>query len=71
MNILFFINQKFFRNQLLKQGIHHQELTLFWYKMRKLEELESEILDLDNIYIKYLQKGKRRLFWDIIYNLED
>ena len=54
---------QFFRNQLLKQGIHHQELTLFWYRMHKLEELESEMLDLGNISIKYLQKGKRRLYF--------
>ena len=54
---------QFYRNQGLKHGIHHQELTLFWYRMRTIEQLESEILSSSIESGKYLQKGKKWLYF--------
>jgi len=55
---------QFYRNQGLKQGIHHQELTLFWYRMRTIEQLEREFLHSSRYNVKYLQKEKRRLYFE-------
>lgn len=56
---------QFYRNQGLKSGIHHQELTLFWYRNRTVEQLEAEILSSSIENVKYLQKGKRRLYFEV------
>lgn len=55
---------QFYRNQGLKKGIHHQELTLFWYRMRVIHQLESLIVSFSHENVKYLQKGKRRLYFE-------
>ena len=55
---------QFYRNQSLKQGIHHRELTLYWYRVRTIEQLEREILHSSRYNVKYLQKGKRRLYFE-------
>ncbi|WP_371801682.1 transposase [Candidatus Lokiarchaeum ossiferum] len=56
---------QFYRNQGLKQGIHHQELTLFWYRNRMLNQLEEIIVRSSYENVKYLQKRKRRLYFEI------
>ncbi len=56
---------QFYRIQGLKSGIHHQELTLFWYRNRTVEQLEAEILSSSIENVKYLQKGKRRLYFEV------
>lgn len=54
---------QFSRNQGLKERIHHQHLTLFWYRTHKIHELEELVLStiLDRINIK--NKRKRRLYF--------
>jgi hypothetical protein len=54
---------QFYRNQGMKKGIHHQELTLFWYKTRLIDRLEEEILRSSREKLNYLQKRKRRLYF--------
>ncbi len=55
---------QFYRNQGLKQGIHHQELTLFWYRMSKINELEAVVLNSSIQNVNPLQEEKRRLYFE-------
>jgi hypothetical protein len=55
---------QFYRNQGLKVGIHHQELTLFWYRMRIIDRIEEELISSTHYNVKYLQKEKRRLYFE-------
>jgi len=54
---------QFFRNQGLKKHIHHQELTLFWYRMRTIDQIEAEVLRTWEERYKKMQKRKRRSYF--------
>ncbi|XEO75543.1 hypothetical protein WKT22_00561 [Candidatus Lokiarchaeum ossiferum] len=47
--------------------LHHQELILFWYRSRIINQFEESILRSSYENVKYLQKGKRGLYFEIFF----